>query len=103
MSTDRPIEIEHLPPRLHQDFDGLITPVTHADPDHVETNFCSRALAAFTIHHVTGCSLQEAADSLVDGGNDGGIDAVYHSANSNTLWCIQSKFTDRRDERTGAP
>lgn len=93
MSTERPIEIEHLPPRLHQDFDGLIPPVTHSDPDHVETNFCSRALAAFTIHRVTGCSLQEAADSLVDGGNDGGIDAVYHSANSNTLWCVQSKFT----------
>ncbi|MDF1659667.1 MAG: AIPR family protein [Verrucomicrobiales bacterium] len=93
MSTERPIEIEHLPLRLHQDFDGLITPVTQADPDHVETNFCSRALAAFTIHRVTGCSLQDAADSLVDGGNDGGIDAVYYSANSNTLWCVQSKFT----------
>jgi len=93
MSTTRPIEIEHLPPRLHQDFDGLILPITHTDADHVETNFCSRALAAFTIHRVTGCSLQEAADSLVDGGNDGGIDAVFYSANSNTLWCVQSKFT----------
>jgi len=93
MSAERPIEIDHLPPRLHRDFDGLITPVINPDPDHVETNFCSRALAAFTIHRVTGCSLQDAADALVDGGNDGGIDAVYYSANSNTLWCIQSKFT----------
>lgn len=93
MNAERPIEIDHLPPRLHQDFDGLIFPVEHSDPNHVETNFCSRALAAFTIHHVTGCSLQEAAESLVDGGHDGGIDAVYHDANSNTLWCVQSKFT----------
>ena len=93
MTTERPIEIEHLPPRLHRDFDGLIPLVTNPDPNHVESNFCSRALAAFTIHHVTGCSLQDAADSLVDGGNDGGIDAVYFSANSNTLWCVQSKFT----------
>ncbi len=99
MNVERPIEIEHLPPRLHQDFDGLIIPVTHADLDHVETNFCSRALAAFTIHRVTGCTLQEAAGSLVDGGNDGGIDAVYHSANTNTLWCVQSKFvTDGSSE-----
>jgi hypothetical protein len=93
MSTERPIEIEHLPPRLHQDFDGLIPLVANADADHVETNFCSRALAAFTIHRVTGCSLPDAANSLVDGGNDGGIDAVYHSASTNTLWCVQSKFT----------
>ncbi len=99
MSTERPIEIDHLPPRLHQDFDGLITLVTHADPVHVETNFCSRALAAFTIHRVTGCSLEDAANALVDGGNDGGIDAVHHSANSNTLWCVQSKFaTDGTSE-----
>ena len=93
MSGERPIEIEHLPPRLHRDFDGLIVPVSHSDPDHVETNFCSRALAAFTIQRVSGCSLQQAADSLVDGGNDGGIDAVHHCANTNTLWCVQSKFT----------
>ncbi|MEX2382546.1 MAG: AIPR family protein [Opitutales bacterium] len=37
--------------------------------------------------------MQDAANALVDGGNDGGIDAVYYSANSNILWCIQSKFT----------
>jgi len=93
MSGERPLEIEHLPPRLHEDFDGLIIPVTDDDPTHVETNFCSRALAAFTIHHVAGCTLQEAADSLVDGGHDGGIDAVHYSAITNTLWCVQSKFT----------
>jgi hypothetical protein len=93
MSTERPIEIEHLPLRLHQDFDGLITPLTIGDATHAETNFCSRALASFTIHRVTGCTLQEAADALVDGGNDGGIDAVHYAANSNTLWCVQSKFT----------
>lgn len=93
MPAERPIEIDHLPPRLHQDFDGLIPLIENPDPDHVETNFCSRALAAFSIHRLAGCSLQEAADSLVDGGHDGGIDAVYHSTNSNTLWCVQSKFT----------
>lgn len=93
MSVERPIEIDQLPARLHRDFDGLITPVTNVDADHVETNFCSRALAAFTIHRVTGCSLPDAADALVDGGNDGGIDAVFYSANSNTLWCVQSKYT----------
>jgi len=93
MSTERPIEIEHLPPRLHQDFDGLIGLVSHNDPSHVESNFCSRALAAFTIHRLTGCSLLDAANSVVDGGNDGGIDAVYHCVNTNTLWCVQSKYT----------
>jgi len=93
MSALPPIEIEHLPPRLHQDFDGLITPITAADPTEVETNFCSRALAAFAVCKLARTTLQEAADALVDGGGDGGIDAVYFAASSNTLWCIQSKFT----------
>lgn len=93
MSSERPIEIDHVPPRLHADFDELIPLVSHPDPEHVETNFCSRSLAAFTIHKVAGCPLADAANSLVDGGGDGGIDAVYYAPESNTLWCIQSKFT----------
>lgn len=94
MSTMRPIEIEHLPPRLHRDFDGLVPLIPNADPGQVESNFCSRALAAFAIHRTTGCTLIDAAESLVDGGHDGGIDAVYYSATTNTLWCVQAKFTN---------
>ena len=30
--------------------------------------------------------------AVVDGGGDGGIDAIFHSATANTLWIAQSKF-----------
>lgn len=93
MSTERPIEIDHLPPQLHADFDGLIPRIANPDPEHVETNFCSRALAAYAVHKITGCSLADAAGALVDGGGDGGIDAVHYAPESSTLWCIQSKYT----------
>jgi hypothetical protein len=93
MSTERPLEIDHLPPQLHADFDTLIPRIANAESDHVETNFCSRALAAYAIHKITGCSLQDAANALVDGGGDGGIDAVHYAPESVTIWCIQSKYT----------
>ena len=44
-------------------------------------------------------TLDEAANSVVDGGGDNGIDAVHHAAATNTLWIVQSKyFTDGRGE-----
>lgn len=93
MSSERPIEIDHVPPQLHADFDGHIPPITNPDPDHVEANFCSRALAAYAIHKLTGCTTAEAATAIVDGGGDGGIDAVHYAAGTNTIWCVQSKYT----------
>jgi len=33
-----------------------------------------------------------AAGAVVDGGGDGGIDAVYHSEATNIVWVVQSKF-----------
>lgn len=101
MPDARPIEIEHLAPHLHQHFDGLVPLIDNGDPDHVETNFCSRALAAFAIHKLTGCTCQEAAESLVDGGADGGIDAVFWSPAMSTLWCVQSKFTNDGESEPG--
>lgn len=92
MSVARPIEIDHIAPRLHEDYDGQITPVTRGTADEIERNFCTQALAAFTLNFLCGCSISDSVDALVDGGGDGGIDAVYHSANSDTLYCVQSKY-----------
>jgi hypothetical protein len=57
-----------------------------------EANFQSRALAAYAIYKLSGCSLEEAAGSVVDGGGDGGIDAFFYSHVSQTLWVVQSKY-----------
>jgi len=91
MSTERPYELVHVPPRLHTDFDDKVTGTGDTDEKR-EQNFLSRALAAYAIHRLTGCSLVDAAAALVDGGGDGGIDAIYYSPANNTLWVVQSKY-----------
>ena len=42
-----------------------------------EDMFLSRSLAAYSIHHLTGCDPSDAAISIIDGGDDNGIDAIY--------------------------
>lgn len=92
MSVEDPIEIQFVPPRLHALFDGRITPLVSGSLAERESNFLSRALAAFAIHKLTGCSHNDAAASVVDGGGDGGLDAIRYVPESHTLWVAQSKF-----------
>lgn len=92
MSYETPIEITHLPTALRRDFTGKVPEATSGKQEDRETNFLSRSLAAYAIHKFAGCSLDEAAAAVVDGGGDGGIDAVHYSPNAHTLWLVQSKF-----------
>ncbi len=92
MIVETPIEIAHVPGRLRQDFSGKIPEATTGTVREREANFLSRALAAFALNRLAGCPVDEAANSIVDGGGDGGIDAIWYSAASNKLWLAQSKF-----------
>lgn len=99
MSYETPIEITHLPAALRRDFTGKVPEATSGKPEDRETNFLSRSLAAYAIHKVAGSSLDEAAAAVVDGGGDGGIDAIFYSPNAHMLWLVQSKFiTNGRGE-----
>ena len=51
-----------------------------------EDMFLSRSLAAYAVHHLAGCEPEEAAASLVDGGNDNGIDAIYFDESEAKLY-----------------
>lgn len=87
-----PIELNHLPGRLRTDFTGRLPEATSGNAAEREVNFLSRALAAFAVHKLTGCTLDEAAGAVVDGGGDGGIDAIFYVASTQILWIIQSKY-----------
>lgn len=52
----------------------------------------SRALAAYIVHHLTACSPKKAADSIVDGGDDNGLDSIYFHEPEETLYVVQSKW-----------
>lgn len=56
-----------------------------------EENRRSRSLAAFAIANLADANLTDAANSIINGENDNGIDAVYFDRTNNRLWLIQAK------------
>jgi hypothetical protein len=94
--ADRPIEILALPSKLHELFDGLVAKKANGDVEQNERDFLSRALAAYTLHKLGGAPIVDAAKGVVDGGSDGGIDGLYFSPVTNTLWVTQSKYVHSR-------
>ncbi|GGG35551.1 AIPR family protein [Hymenobacter glacieicola] len=87
-----PNELGHVQRRLRTDFTGLLPEATIGTEAEREANFLSRALAAFTIHRLSGCTLVEAAAAVVDGYADGGIDAIHYTPTSHEIWIVQSKY-----------
>jgi hypothetical protein len=53
----------------------------------------TRCLAAYAVYLTVECTIEEAANSVVDGADDNGIDAVYYSQSSKKLIIVQSKFS----------
>ncbi|MBD2501852.1 AIPR family protein [Anabaena azotica] len=56
-----------------------------------EKNRLSRSLAAFAIANLANITPAQAAHSIINGGNDNGIDAVYFDRVNNLLWLVQAK------------
>ena len=56
-----------------------------------EKNRLSRSLAAFAIEKLADITRAEAANAVVDGGNDNGLDAIHFDRPQNILWVVQSK------------
>lgn len=58
---EKPFEITHVPVRLHADFTGKLAEAATGTPEEREANFLSRALAAFAVYKLSGCTVDEAA------------------------------------------
>ncbi|NEQ84272.1 MAG: hypothetical protein F6K26_30100 [Moorea sp. SIO2I5] len=54
--------------------------------------FKSRALAAYSLHILADASPSQAAQAVVDGYDDNGIDALLFQEQQKTLWLVQSKW-----------
>ncbi|AOW98988.1 hypothetical protein BJP34_05595 [Moorena producens PAL-8-15-08-1] len=54
--------------------------------------FKSRALAAYSLHILADARPSQAAQAVVDGYDDNGIDALLFQKKQNTLWLVQSKW-----------
>ena len=58
--------------------------------DH-EKNRLSRSLAAFAIANLADVTPAQGANSIINGENDNGIDAIYFDHGQKFLWLVQSK------------
>lgn len=58
-----------------------------------EDKITTRCLAAYAVYNTIECSPQEAAQAVVDGGDDNGIDAIFYSAPSRRMVIVQSKWS----------
>ncbi|WP_405394697.1 AIPR family protein [Microbispora hainanensis] len=96
-SSGMPLQVRHVADALHKEFDGLIhmADSTKMSPEEFERKFLSRALAAFVARRYAELTPEQAADAVIDGANDVGIDAIAFADNGLHLLLIQSKWKDK--------
>ncbi|MET8525601.1 AIPR family protein [Micromonospora sp. NPDC005172] len=90
-------QVRHVRDALLREFGSLIdvSDLANKPAQEREQPLLSRALAALTVRDLTGCDSATAADSVIDGRDDIGIDAVATDENASHLWLIQSKWSDK--------
>ena len=67
-------------------------------PDEQRNKLLSRALAALSIKSFCDVEPSVAAQAVTDGYQDGGLDAVYFDQRSDTLYMVQSKWSNSGDK-----
>ena len=55
----------------------------------------SRSYAAFSLINLASVDINTAIESIVDGYEDNGIDAIYYDEHENNLWIVQSKWIEK--------
>lgn len=88
------IHIGQIQKKVNDFFESKInkSDIKDNDPER-EIKITGRCLAAYAVYITAGCSVEEAASSVVDGSDDNGIDAIYYSSLSHQMILVQSKFS----------
>lgn len=85
--------------KLRSEYFPIIPEVpTKQTPDWHDKNRLSRSLAAFAIQRLADVAPAQAASSVIDGGDDNGIDAICYDRITGVLWVIQAKSGDAPDK-----
>lgn len=78
---------------LRSRYFAMIQPLPgNTNQTEIEKNRLSRSLAAFAIEKLAEVAPAQAANAVVDGGNDNGLDAIHFDRMKNILWLVQSKI-----------
>jgi len=88
------IHVRHIKSAVENVFMGRIDLSDYEQRSSVQRDdaFLSRALAAFTLMQLTDVTADRAAEAVVDGYDDNGIDALYYDQSERLLYVIQSKW-----------
>ena len=97
------IHIQHIAKHLEAAYLSIIDMSDYAGKKQEQRDqaFLSRALAAFAIEYHAEATREEAAESVIDGCNDNGIDSIYYSDKTGYLYIVQSKFFNK--DTSGVP
>ena len=81
---------------LDKTFKGKIdiSDISTKPTEEIQKNYLSRALSAYGLTIIAGASIEDAGNSITDGYDDNGIDAVYFDKQARNLWLVQSKFIE---------
>lgn len=89
------IHVSQLKGHLEQNFKQDIDLRDLPDKDQeLEVKTLTRCLAAYVIASLSGCQIDQACASVVDGQNDNGIDGIYLDRENRTLFIVQSKWSN---------
>lgn len=86
------IQVNRVAGKFKDIFNGQID-LSDVREENKEITFLSRSLALYAIMMNTDCSVEEIQNSLTDGYNDNGIDAVFCDDDQKIMYLIQSKWS----------
>lgn len=85
------VEINRIKVKLHKMFDEFVSSKDDKGRE-TEAKFLTRALAAYILVDLTGCTPEAAGESITDGFNDNGIDALYCDRSSKRLYFVTTSW-----------
>ncbi|HEY2356070.1 MAG TPA: AIPR family protein, partial [Phenylobacterium sp.] len=86
------LNLNQIRARLTDRFEVRANALRLADAVSDPNRFLSRALAALALQRYADLSTEDAALSVTDHDDDGGIDAIHYSSDTATLYIVQSKW-----------
>ncbi|MDF5709391.1 MAG: hypothetical protein PUP90_17435 [Nostoc sp. S4] len=88
------IHLRQIKSYLQKTFNGLIDLSDYQNKSETDKEliFLTRSLAAFTLMVLADISPQEASKSIIDGGQDNGIDSIYFDRRDKIMYILQSKW-----------
>lgn len=90
------IHVNQIATKIKELFGNLIDTSDLSPTDtQYETKLLTRCLAAYAVFCIGGSTETEAANSVIDGGNDNGIDAIYYSPVTKRMTLVQSKWSKK--------